>query len=433
MRWCWNSPAISRARPPPSCHSARLSAPTPARRSPERRRLWCWTPRVILFPGDICSPSSRESGDRPARVGRFAPTTREPGPKASFRMRRAHWACWGPAPEPGLRRVLVSIALVLRPKRRKVVGLPPPQPTELPSPDELLRKVDERNSWRKTPRQHRGPITRTDAKVLLTIRSFVDEQTGRCFPSYEAIAKRAGCSRISVARAIKKLENEGFLTWTHGIQPVPVDDPEVTRLFGKQYDMERTSNLYQIRGATPVLSAEAPEVDRGKNDTRVYGNLTFYSYPRKKKKPTRGNPIAGGTQAGTNAESPARSTAPKTAIFSGDADQPEMSAAISTIEAANGGDGEPEVHGSTQPLHPTPPYDAAVTDRFAAGRRPIGTVSTNSDHPEFKSHSVKIEKKPESQNKIPDPSTGSLGSVANRTAVIHQRWLEERRRKHRIL
>ena len=143
--------------------------------------------------------------------------------------------------------------------------------------------MDERNSWRKTPRQHRGPITRTDAKVLLTIRSFVDEQTGRCFPSYEAIAKRAGCSRISVARAIKKLENEGFLTWTHGIQPVPVDDPEVTRLFGKQYDMERTSNLYQIRGATPVLSAEAPEVDRGKNDTRVYGNLTFYSYPRKKR------------------------------------------------------------------------------------------------------------------------------------------------------
>ena len=47
---------------------------------------------------------------------------------------------------------------------------------------------------------------------------FHNAASGLCFPSYEAIAEKAGCARSTVAEAIKALENAGLLTWVHRIR-----------------------------------------------------------------------------------------------------------------------------------------------------------------------------------------------------------------------
>ena len=61
---------------------------------------------------------------------------------------------------------------------------------------------------------HRGPITRAFLEALLW--GFHDAHTGRCFPSYEAIAVSAECNRDTVYEALKVLEWAGVLTWQVG-------------------------------------------------------------------------------------------------------------------------------------------------------------------------------------------------------------------------
>jgi hypothetical protein len=64
------------------------------------------------------------------------------------------------------------------------------------------------------PGKHYGAVTAKAAevgRVLLWV--FHNAGTGRCFPSYDTIAKAAGCHRDTVAEAIKMLEAAGILTW----------------------------------------------------------------------------------------------------------------------------------------------------------------------------------------------------------------------------
>jgi hypothetical protein len=68
------------------------------------------------------------------------------------------------------------------------------------------------------PGKHYGALTAKAeevGKALLWI--FHNAQTGKCIPSYETIAKAAGCCRDTVAEAIKMLEAAGILTWCHRI------------------------------------------------------------------------------------------------------------------------------------------------------------------------------------------------------------------------
>jgi biotin operon repressor len=51
----------------------------------------------------------------------------------------------------------------------------------------------------------------TDTLIYVTIRSFNNEVDG-CFPAYETIAARAGCCRLFVISAIKRLELTGLIT-----------------------------------------------------------------------------------------------------------------------------------------------------------------------------------------------------------------------------
>lgn len=101
-------------------------------------------------------------------------------------------------------------------------------------------------SRRTEPGKAYGAVT---AKALAVLNAllwgFHNAASGRCFPSYEAIAERAGCARSTVAEAIKALEAAGVLTWVNRIRRVREWTPG---LFGKasawRWRVLRTSNAY---------------------------------------------------------------------------------------------------------------------------------------------------------------------------------------------
>jgi hypothetical protein len=100
----------------------------------------------------------------------------------------------------------------------------------------------------RQPGQHKGPITRAFLEVLQALLwGFHNAHTGCCFPSYEAIADRAGCARSTVAEALKALEWAGVLTWQHRIIRIR---ERCTDLFGREgweWRVHRRSNAYVFR------------------------------------------------------------------------------------------------------------------------------------------------------------------------------------------
>src|SRR5690348_11830773 len=109
----------------------------------------------------------------------------------------------------------------------------------------------------RRPGQHKGPITRAFLEVLQALLwGFHNSRDGRCFPSYEAIADRAGCARSTVAEALKVLEWAGVLSWQHRITRIR---ERCTDLFGRiswQWRVHRRSNAYAFRD--PQQQTERP-------------------------------------------------------------------------------------------------------------------------------------------------------------------------------
>lgn len=94
---------------------------------------------------------------------------------------------------------------------------------------------------------------RITAKAYLVFEAllwgFHNTKDGRCFPSYERIAELTGCSRSTVALAIKALELQGLLTWH--IRLVRVRVSGVVKLI-------RTSNAYQFISG---IGSQTPKSD----------------------------------------------------------------------------------------------------------------------------------------------------------------------------
>jgi DNA-binding MarR family transcriptional regulator len=84
--------------------------------------------------------------------------------------------------------------------------------------------------------KHFGILTLKFVEVLKALLwGFHNATTGRCFPSYERIAEKAGCSPSTVGSAIKALEGAGLLTWVNRLIRVRKDG---------RVRVWRTSNAY---------------------------------------------------------------------------------------------------------------------------------------------------------------------------------------------
>lgn len=93
-----------------------------------------------------------------------------------------------------------------------------------------------------------GELTAKALAVLAALLwRFHNAASGKCFPSYEAVAEAAACSRTSVYLAIRALEQAGVLSWVNRIKRVR---EYVPGLFGKasawRWRVIRTSNAYVI-------------------------------------------------------------------------------------------------------------------------------------------------------------------------------------------
>lgn len=112
--------------------------------------------------------------------------------------------------------------------------------------------------------QHRGPLTRATLDVLRALLwGFHNQHTGRCFPSYEAIAEAAKVSRATVARAVAVLEAAALMSWENRLVRQRV---AVMGLFGREWQSvpRRTSNAYRFHD--PQL-ANRPTLPKSQNST----------------------------------------------------------------------------------------------------------------------------------------------------------------------
>jgi hypothetical protein len=85
---------------------------------------------------------------------------------------------------------------------------------------------------------------------------FHNAKSGLCFPSYDAIAERAGCARSTVAEALKALEAAGVLSWVNRIVRVRERCLDLLGNAGSRVRVLRTSNAYAFND--PKGAADRP-------------------------------------------------------------------------------------------------------------------------------------------------------------------------------
>jgi hypothetical protein len=91
-------------------------------------------------------------------------------------------------------------------------------------------------------------VTRAFLEVLgALLWQFHNSRTGCCFPSYEAIAEKAGCARSTVAEALRVLEWAGVLTWQQRITRAVVRQRDLWGRWSNRWTVIRTSNAYVFR------------------------------------------------------------------------------------------------------------------------------------------------------------------------------------------
>jgi hypothetical protein len=83
---------------------------------------------------------------------------------------------------------------------------------------------------------------------------FHNARSGRCFPSYEAIAAAARVARSTVAEAIKALEAAGLLTWVNRLTRIWERELDMFGQWTTRRRMIRTSNGYRFIDPRPSKS-----------------------------------------------------------------------------------------------------------------------------------------------------------------------------------
>ncbi|HQT65522.1 MAG: hypothetical protein B7Z71_06665 [Acidocella sp. 21-58-7] len=147
---------------------------------------------------------------------------------------------------------IAAMSAGFRRRREKVFGHGGGQPLDRNAKARIMVYARAWSARHRRPGQHRGPLTRATLEVLEALLwGFHNSRDGRCFPSYETIAKRAQCCRDTVYEAIKALEAAEVLTWVNRLIRVQFRELD---LFGKlalRSRLVRTSNAYVFRDPLP--------------------------------------------------------------------------------------------------------------------------------------------------------------------------------------
>jgi hypothetical protein len=130
-------------------------------------------------------------------------------------------------------------------RREKIFGPGPCAPMDRNAKIRIEAYARAWNAQRKRKGRPHGPLTRLAMAVFKALLwDFHNSKTGRCFPSYEAIAAKVECARSDVASAIKALEFAEVLTWVNRIVRIRIRERD---MFGKwtfRSRVIRTSNAY---------------------------------------------------------------------------------------------------------------------------------------------------------------------------------------------
>lgn len=144
----------------------------------------------------------------------------------------------------------------LTPRREKVFGPAPGVPLDRNAKARIMVYVRAYNSRMREEGQHIGPITRAYMDVLRALLyGFHNGKDGRCFPSYERIAKAATCCRATVYEAIRALEAAGVLTWVNRLTKIRVPERDLFGRMGYRWQVIRTSNAYRFLELQEVAPA----------------------------------------------------------------------------------------------------------------------------------------------------------------------------------
>ena len=140
-----------------------------------------------------------------------------------------------------------------RPYREKIFGPAPNQdPLDRNAKARIMTAAHAYNARTKQKGQHWGPVTRSFFGVLRALLyCFQNDGDGRCFPSYERIAKTARCNRDTVCEAIKALESAGLISWVHRITKIRVKERDLFGQLVTRWQVIRTSNAYVFRDPLP--------------------------------------------------------------------------------------------------------------------------------------------------------------------------------------
>ena len=136
----------------------------------------------------------------------------------------------------------------LRPRREKIFGPAPSQRLDGNAKARVWAAAAAYNSANRRPRQHQGPLTWATLRVLRALlwRFHGADGGGRCFPSYERIARAAKCHRDSVCVAIVALEDAGILSWVHRLTKIRRREQDLFGAWGSVWQVIRSSNAYQF-------------------------------------------------------------------------------------------------------------------------------------------------------------------------------------------
>jgi hypothetical protein len=158
----------------------------------------------------------------------------------------------------------------LRPCREKVFGPARGIPLDGNAKARIKAFVQGYNAKHRQEGQHGGPITRAYMEVFeAMLFGFHNSRSGRCFPSYEAIADKAKCCRDTVYEAIKVLEAAYVLTWVNRIVREGVRERD---LFGKwaiRWRIVRTSNAYLFRDPLPCAEGRGSSKSESPTGTLI--------------------------------------------------------------------------------------------------------------------------------------------------------------------